>query len=281
MSADTDNTLAGAQSSEALPRESTFAAGRKLLQPPLRAHVYRLYHVLHTLDDLVDADRPQAPERIDALERWARGGHSDSPETTVLEELSRQSGLTRAPLLDFCAGMRHDIARAPIQNEAELEDYCQRVGGAVGVMLAQILGTRRPEAQTLMATLGRAAQRTNILRDIDEDQGQSRRYISRATIERFGEPTPGARVELLREQIARADALFEEGLKAIPLLRSGQRWTALSAALYREILRQIEREGYGRRAGRAHLPRWRRRLIVTRYELPITGGLAIRAITGA
>ncbi|HXA38219.1 MAG TPA: squalene/phytoene synthase family protein, partial [Phenylobacterium sp.] len=60
-----------------------------------------------------------------------------------------------------------------------------------------------------------------------------------------------------RDQIARADALYEQGQRAIPLLRDGQRAMALAAALYREILRQIERDGFGRRKGRAVVPAWR------------------------
>jgi phytoene synthase len=105
------------------------------------------------------------------------------------------------------------------------------------------------------------------VRDIDEDHEHGRLYIARTTIERFGPPTPGTREALLRDQIARADALYREGLGAIPLLARGQRGMALSAALYREILRQIERDGYGRRPGRVAVPRWRQRLLVTTHRL--------------
>ncbi len=269
MTTQTDSTRVKTVSYDALPRESTFAVGGRLLAPELRRHVYRLYYVLRTLDDLVDEDDPRAPERIDAVERWAHDEASSSPEVSVLQELSEESGLSRAPLVEFCAAMRQDIARTPIQTDAELERYCHRAGGAVGVMLAQIFSTTHPEGETLMATLGRAAQRTNILRDIDEDAAHQRLYIPTSTIERFGQPRPGARTELLRDQITRADALYEEGLAAIPLLHTGQRWMTLTAALYREILRQIEREGYGRHAGRARVPDWRRRLITTRCQLAL------------
>jgi 15-cis-phytoene synthase len=42
---------------------------------------------------------------------------------------------------------------------------------------------------------------------------------------------------------------------------------AISAALYREILRQIEREGYGSRPGRAVVPAWQERLLIARHRL--------------
>ena len=49
----------------------------------------------------------------------------------------------------------------------------------------------------------------------------------------------------MRDQIARADALYEQGCAGISQLRHGRRAVAAAAVMYREILRQIEREGYG------------------------------------
>ena len=130
-----------------------------------------------------------------------------------------------------------------------------------------MFGTSHPDGESKMAPLGRAFQRTNILRDIDEDLAHGRLYIARTTIERFGLPSPGAREELLRDQIARADQLYDEGLDAIPLLTRGQRGMALAAALYREILRQIEQAGYGRTAGRVTVPARRIRQLTTKHRL--------------
>jgi 15-cis-phytoene synthase len=163
---------------------------------------------------------------------------------------------------EFCRGMRHDLAQTPITTEDDLERYCQYVGGSIGAVVASMLGISSPEALPKVAMLGRAFQRTNILRDIDEDQAHGRLYIATTTIERFGPPVPGAREQLLRDQIARADQLYEEGLGAITQLVRGQRAMAVSAALYREILRQIERDGYGRQPGRAVVPAWRERMLI-------------------
>jgi phytoene synthase len=280
---------------------STFAPGLRLLPRPLRDDVRALYRVLRTLDDLVDEDDPRAAERVGAVEAWARAdtppippssptpplSHTppsapatDTPETQALSELASRHPLPRGSLLEFCAGMRHDIDRGTVEDEAGFQRYCQQAGGSVGVVLANVLGAgdrehgrdedggeRRREAERRMAALGRAMQVTNILRDIDEDLAHGRVYISRSAIERFGFPAPGAREELLRDHIARADALYEQGLGAIELLGAGRRAMALSAELYREILRQIEREGFGRRPGRAVVPAWRRRLLATRHRL--------------
>ncbi len=253
---------------------STFSAGIRLLPGDLQADARYLYRVLRTIDDLVDDENLQAEHRVEAIERWARGQEADTPETRILADLSRRYPLPPEALIEFCQGMRNDLAHTVIETEEDLERYCQYVGGAIGVVLARIFGTSHPDGESNMATLGRAFQRTNILRDIDEDHAHGRLYVARTTIERFGFPSPGAREELLRDQIARADHLYEEGLGAIPLLSRGRRGMALSAALYREILRQIERNGYGRTPDRVTVPAWRRRLLIAKHRIRRHGGSA-------
>jgi phytoene synthase len=249
------------------PDQSTLAPGLRLLPSGVQSDVYRLYDVLRKLDDLVDDDQPEAAQRLHAVEEWTRGEPADTYETRILADLAQRHELPKHALLEFCQGMRHDIVRAVIHTEEDLELYAQRAGGSVGIMLAHILGSTHPEAETKMATLGRAMQRTNILRDIDEDVAHHRLYIAQSTIERFGAPLPGWRADLIRDQIARADALYEQARGATSMLATGQRGMALCTTLYREILRQIERAGYGHTPGRVIVPAWRRRLLIAKHCL--------------
>jgi 15-cis-phytoene synthase len=249
---------------------STFEPGLRLLPRDLQVDARKLYGLLRTVDDLVDEYDPQAASRVDAIERWAHGEQADTPETHTLSELSQRYPLSLEAIIEFCQGMRHDLAGNTIATEADLERYCQYVGGAIGVVLTNMFGSADPSCESRMAALGRAFQRTNILRDIDEDRDHDRVYVAHGTIERFGFPTPGAREALMRDQIARADQLYDEGLGAIPLLSRGRRGMAVSVSLYREILRQIEREGYGRERGRVTVPRWRVRLLVSKHRLKPT-----------
>jgi phytoene synthase len=238
----------------------------RVLPGDLQLDAQLIYKVLRTIDDLVDEGDPQAAQRIDALECWAQGQEANTPETRILTDLSQRHALSRAAVLEFCQGMRHDLDGATIEDEEDLERYCQQAGGSVGIMLASMFGTTHADGERAMATLGRAFQRTNILRDIDEDHAHGRLYIARTTIGRLGPPLPGAREALLRDQIARADRLYDEGLRAIPLLSRGQRGMALATALYREILRQIERTGYGRTPGRVAVPAWRVRVLSAKHR---------------
>ncbi|HEV2999612.1 MAG TPA: phytoene/squalene synthase family protein [Solirubrobacteraceae bacterium] len=249
----------------------TFAIACRMLPREVRSDVYRLYLVFRGLDDLVDFGDPRAPARVGAVEAWCGGRASASAcasaseETRILEALDRRYELPRDALLDFCRGMRDDLGGRPFATEEELETYCYRVAGTVGIVMSALLGVRpgadhRPAA----AALGKAMQRTNILRDIDEDLASGRVYLARETVERYGAPAPGHRAELLRDQIARADALYDEGIAGIALLASGRRAIRAAAAMYREILRQIEREGYGARPGRVVVPRPRKLLVAAR-----------------
>jgi phytoene synthase len=251
----------------------TFALACRLLPRSVRRDVYLLYLVFRALDDAVDEQMPGAAERIAAVEAWAAGEPGErTREVEVLDDLAARHPLPRVALAEFCEGMRWDMAGREFVTEAELDAYCYRVAGTVGVVLASVLGTRDDaRARPAAAALGMAMQRTNILRDLDEDRAAGRVYLARETTDRFGPALPGAREGLLRDQIARADARYEEGLAGIPLLCTGRAAIRAAAWMYRDILRQIERDGYGARAGRAVVPR-RRKLWLLARSLPDASG---------
>lgn len=234
----------------------TFALACRLLPRDVRDDVYRLYLVFRTLDDLVDEGDPRAEGRVAALEAWCAGDGGAARatrETRALEALAGRHDLPRDALADFAAGMRMDLDGWSPRTEADLDVYCHRVAGTVGIVMAHVLGfTGEPATVRRTASaLGMAMQRTNVLRDLDEDAARGRCYVARETLDRFGPPNPGAREALLRDQIARADALYDEGLSGIPLLSRGRFAIRAAGAMYREILREIERDGYGRLPGRA------------------------------
>jgi phytoene synthase len=244
----------------------TFSLACRLLPRAVRDDVYLLYLVFRTLDDLVDEQRPEASERVAAVRAWADGElDAASPEVAILADLATRHALPRDAVSDFCAGMCQDMQGESFLTEADVDEYCYRVAGTVGLVMASVLGTVRMDAaRPAAASLGMAMQRTNILRDIDEDRANGRVYIAREAIERCGSLAPGEREALLRDQIPRADALYERGMAGIGELRQGNRAIAAAAAMYRELLRQLEREGYGARAGRAVVPRSRKLRVAAR-----------------
>jgi phytoene synthase len=251
-------------------RASSFALAARLLPEEVRADIDLLYAMFRRLDDLVDDGAPDAAQRLSAVERWAAGvPDASTNETRLLTELDGRHDIPRGAVADFCAGMRTDLAGARFANERELDRYCYRVAGTVGVVMTSLLGSDDPAgARACAVSLGTAMQRTNILRDIDEDAAAGRVYISREALDRVGGSlAPGERAELLRDQIARTDELYEDGLLGVRLLHSGRAAVTLAAGLYREILREIEREGLGAQAGRAAVPAARKAATVLRLTL--------------
>lgn len=244
----------------------TFGLACRILPAAVRDEVYRLYLVFRTLDDAVDHGRPGAEARIEAVERWARGGAAGSREARLLAEIDGRHPLPRSALVDFCRGMRDDLAARAIVTEADLDEYCYRVAGTVGVVMSAVLGTRAP-AEREAAALGMAMQRTNILRDVDEDGARGRVYLPREALDRHGGDGAEGRERLMREQIARAEADYEHGLAGIRKLARGGRAVRAAAVMYREILRRIEQDGYGRSGERAVVSRRRKVALAARHGL--------------
>src|SRR3954464_12081577 len=145
----------------------TFSLACRWLPRGVRDDVYLLYLVFRTLDDLVDEGRPEAAERVAA--GGAGGGHepsAESPEVEILDDLSIRHRLPRDAMADFCTGMREDIEFAGFDTEDDVDRYCYRVAGTVGLVMASVLGAPRfDRARPAAVALGMAMQRTNILRD--------------------------------------------------------------------------------------------------------------------
>ena len=116
----------------------TFSLACRLLPRPVRDDVYLLYLVFRTLDDLVDDGGPTRPSASRRSTAWAAGRRRASARArcAVLDELAARHPLPRAALADFCEGMRWDLAGRAFATEAELDAYCYRVAGTVGIVMA-------------------------------------------------------------------------------------------------------------------------------------------------
>src|ERR1700694_6242282 len=89
-----DNAVSGVDS-------GTFGEGVRLLPRAVQADIRQLYHVLRTIDDLVDDGDPRASQRVEALERWAHGEQLDPPETRILTTLARAYPLRPQAVIEF------------------------------------------------------------------------------------------------------------------------------------------------------------------------------------
>ena len=254
----------------------SFALAARFLPRDVRDDINLLYLALRRLDDLVDleapsgsAQRADAQQRLAAIRIWLSTGavaDAGGDELAIFVDLQRRTpALPTDAIGAFLDGMESDLAGPVMESDADLDLYCYQVAGTVGRLMAALLGVRggdEVQADHAARALGAAMQRTNILRDIDEDLANGRVYLPATALRRVGldpaaasGPTSlrdGDRRALYMAEIARADAEYEVGVAGIRHLLNGGRSIRVAGHLYREILRQIERDGFGLR--RPHRP---------------------------
>jgi phytoene synthase len=254
----------------------SFALAARFLPRNVRDDINLLYLALRRLDDLVDleapsgsAQRADAQQRLGAIRTWINTGavaDAGGDELAIFVDLQRRTpALPTDAIGAFLDGMESDLAGPVMESDADLDLYCYQVAGTVGRLMAALLGVRGgddAQADHAARALGAAMQRTNILRDIDEDLANGRVYLPVTSLRRVGldpaavsGPTSlrdGDRRALYMAEIARADAEYEVGVAGIRHLLNGGRSIRVAGHLYREILRQIERDGFGVR--RPHRP---------------------------
>ena len=254
----------------------SFALAARFLPRDVRDDINLLYLALRRLDDLVDleapsgsAQRADAQQRLAAIRTWLNTGavaEAGGDELAIFVDLQRRTpALPTDAIGAFLDGMESDLAGPVMESDADLDLYCYQVAGTVGRLMAALLGVRGgddAQADRAARALGAAMQRTNILRDIDEDLANGRVYLPATSLRRVGldpaaasGPTSlrdGDRRALYMAEIARADAEYEVGVAGIRHLLNGGRSIRVAGHLYREILRQIERDGFGVR--RPHRP---------------------------
>jgi phytoene synthase len=254
----------------------SFALAARFLPRNVRDDINLLYLALRRLDDLVDLEAPSgstqradAQQRLAAIRTWINTGavaDAGGDELAIFVDLHRRTPTLPTDAIGaFLDGMEGDLAGPVMESDADLDLYCYQVAGTVGRLMAALLGVRSgddAQADRAARALGAAMQRTNILRDIDEDLANGRVYLPATALRRVGldpaavsGPTSlrdGDRRALYMAEIARADAEYEIGVAGIRHLLNGGRSIRVAGHLYREILRQIERDGFG--VQRPHRP---------------------------
>ena len=171
---------------------SNFYWGFRLLPHDRRRALCAVYAFCRAADDLADEPARDAdPRRL--LARWreelerAYGGRPVHPVGVALADTVARFAIPREHFDAVIAGVEVDLDRDRYETwEGDLEQYCYRVAGAVGLVCIEIFGYRDPSARQYAVELGLAFQLTNILRDVADDAQRGRIYLPRADLKRFG-----------------------------------------------------------------------------------------------
>ncbi len=270
-----------------------------------RKAAFALYAFCRRLDDMVDvadgADQGAVPE--DLPERLARArravaelyldtpeladpsrgppstrssggdGPWDAAELAALVDCIQRFRVPEYPMQELISGMEMDLTLRRYETWSDLDLYCYRVAGVVGLMMAAMLGCSEEWALGPAADLGRGMQLTNILRDVKEDLDRDRVYLPLDELAAFGLTLEDLRRgvvderwrNFMRSQIARARAYYARAAEGIPALTGFgcQRMVKLMGAIYGDILRVIEERDYDVFSGRAAVPGSRKLALAT------------------
>jgi phytoene synthase len=172
---------------------TSFFWAMRFLPKDKREAIFAVYAFCREVDDIADGETMGAEQKREQLAAWRaeiERLYQDRPTrevTRALLEPVHRYGLEKDAFLAIIDGMQMD-ADGPIRapSFAELELYCARVAGAVGLLCVRIFGMAGAEGKRLSETLGRALQLTNILRDLHEDAMLGRLYLPRELLEGAG-----------------------------------------------------------------------------------------------
>lgn len=232
-----------ATAGESIARGSkSFAAASRLFDRKTRERAWLLYAWCRRCDDLADGQDhghgaspvADAEARLAAIRertqaalsgQWVGDAAFDSLRIVVAE-----TGIPHAMVWDVVEGFALDAAGWQPASEEDLYRYCYHVAGAVGCMMAVVMGVSPEDQDTIdrACDLGIAFQLGNIARDINEDAANGRCYVP-----------PEWREDARARLAERAEAYDASGRSGTPALGFRSAWAVLAAAgIYGEIARK-------------------------------------------
>ncbi|MEM7690555.1 MAG: phytoene/squalene synthase family protein [Pseudomonadota bacterium] len=268
----------------------SFSAASRLFDEQTRERAWLLYAWCRRCDDIADnqvmggelGDQSDLNERLALIRKLTAKAFAGEPtgdaSFDALGVVATEVGLTPAMAEDVIAGFALDAEDWRPRSEADMMRYCYHVAGAVGVMMAVVMGVDPEDADTLDRAndLGLAFQLSNIARDIVEDDAAGRCYLPvEWLVEQDIEPgqhTKPHHREELAEMAARLVALVEKHEAAARVgaarLPFRSRWAVLSAArIYGAIGRKVRTQGVNAWNSRTYVPRWEKALYGARAFL--------------
>ena len=246
--------------------QRTIAAGSKsfrfasqIFDLKTRERSWLLYAWCRACDDITDGQTlghgavgvDDPAERIAFLHAQTDAALAGQPTGLVpFDALAAVAAETRIPAAlpsDHLAGFARDAAGWTPTSEDDLLSYCYQVAGAVGVMMAHVMGVDPadpdpsvPDTLRRASDLGIAFQLANIARDIVDDARVGRSYIpsdwTGGTLDPLDPAQRPRLVEVARRLATLADRYRASSKVGAARLPFRSRWAVLSAAaIYGEV----------------------------------------------
>lgn len=276
----------GAPAAKAVKKKasgSSFYIAMRLMPAEERDAMFAIYAFCRKVDDIADDGVGTRAQRHEKLEQW-RGDLFELYSGRVAQQVRflapavTRYGLRLQDFLTVLDGMDMDVAEDIVAPDlATLDLYCDRVASAVGRLSIKVFGMEEGPGFDLAHHLGRALQLTNILRDIDEDALIGRLYLPREYLEEMDccrQMDPAAIIAqpkidaVCRRVAALAHQHYDEAQRILAAKPRGRIKTPrLMGAVYSEILRASEAQGFAPPRRRISLPKSRLLSLVLRQGL--------------
>ena len=276
----------GAPAAKAVKKKasgSSFYIAMRLMPEEERDAMFAIYAFCRKVDDIADDGVGTRAERHERLERWRGDLHQlyagqSAPQVRFLAPAVARYGLRLEDFLTVLDGMDMDVAEDIVAPDlATLDLYCDRVASAVGRLSIKVFGMDEGPGFELAHHLGRALQLTNILRDIDEDAAVGRLYLPREYLEEMDccrQMDPAAIIArpeidaVCRRLAGLAHQHYDQAQRILSSRPKGRIKTPrLMGAVYSEILRASEAQGFAPPRRRVSLPKSRLLSLVLRQGL--------------
>jgi len=262
-------------------RQSSFYAAMRTMPAKEREAMFAIYAFCRAVDDIADDQQGERAQRMAALNAWRRDidrlyAGADPGHASFLSKPIRDFALEREDLDAIIDGMQMDVdADIVAPDHATLDLYCDRVASAVGRLSVKVFGMERQPGIDLAHHLGRALQLTNILRDLDEDAGIGRFYVSGEALAIAHMPVSDPRtmaadprIDVAARQIA-AEAMghYEAADRVMRSAKGQLRAPRLMGAAYGRILKHMLVEGWKPPRRRVSLSKGEKLWVLVRFGL--------------
>lgn len=170
---------------------SSFFWGMNILSNEKKRAMFAVYAFCRLVDDIADSEFTYKKKNVllldwvNKIEKIYKGISNDSL-TRELKYSVEKYDLLKDDFLQIIDGMKIDARKKIIYPSKNfLENYCDKVAGAVGCISINIFGVKNKSAGRNYAKyLGRALQLTNILRDVQEDVKRGRCYLFKEALQK-------------------------------------------------------------------------------------------------
>ncbi|MEI8212048.1 MAG: phytoene/squalene synthase family protein [Planctomycetota bacterium] len=250
----------------------SFSIASSFLPYEIRTKVWALYAWCRSVDDAVDhAISPfEATEALrifeEDLARCQTGESLLHPASEWIRPFIAAGQIDVRHARELVEGMRMDLEGFTVNTIEDLERYCYHAAGTVGLMMTSLMGVKDRSAVRHAVSLGVAMQMTNIARDVLEDAERGRSYLP--GIAKVLEAEPDRISQSVAEILALAEVRYHVALRGLHYLPWRCR-IAIRVALevYREIGREIQRNGCSVMRGRTVISKRRLAWVSTRALL--------------